>query len=82
MRDGEVLVFVEVKTRRGERMGAAEEAVTPAKAQRLLRAATTYLMEHPHLGDVFWRVDLVAVTLAPSGSVSRLTHLVDAVQSG
>ncbi|HEX7123794.1 MAG TPA: YraN family protein, partial [Gemmatimonadaceae bacterium] len=35
--DGGVLVMVEVKTRRGAAMGAAEEAVGPAKADRLLR---------------------------------------------
>jgi putative endonuclease len=82
MRDDVVLVFVEVKTRRGEGMGAAEEAVTAAKAGRLLRAATSYLMEHPDLGDILWRIDLVAVNLGPSGAVTRLTHLVNAIHSG
>ena len=82
MHDGNVLVFVEVKTRRGEGMGAAEEAVTPAKSGKLLRTATAYLMERPELNDVWWRIDLVAITLTPSGAVARLTHLVDAVQAG
>ena len=82
MRDGDVLVFIEVETRRGERFGAAEEAVTPAQAGRLLVAAQSFLAERHDLDDLFWRVDLVAVTLSPSGAVSRLTHVVDAVQSG
>ena len=82
MRDGEVVVFVEVKTRRGERLGAAEEAVSPAQAQRLLLAAETFLAGRPDLADRFWRVDLVAITLSPSGAVARLSHLVDAVNAG
>ena len=82
MRDGEALVFVEVKTRRGERLGAAEEAVSATQARRLLLTAQQFLIERPDLADRFWRIDLVAVTLAPSGAIARLTHVVDAVQGG
>jgi putative endonuclease len=82
MRDGDVLVFVEVKTRSGERLGTAEESLTWAQARRLLRGAQTFLGEREDLADLFWRVDFVAITLAPTGAVSRLTHIVDAVRSG
>jgi putative endonuclease len=82
MRDGDVLVFVEVKTRSGERLGAAEEALTWAQSRRLLRGAQTFLAEREDLANLFWRVDFVAITLAPTGAVSRLTHVVDAVRSG
>jgi putative endonuclease len=82
MRDREILVFVEVKTRRGERLGAAEESVTAAQARRLLLAAAMYLSEHAELADVYWRIDLVALTLATSGTIARLTHIVDAVHAG
>jgi putative endonuclease len=81
MRDGDVLVFVEVKTRRGERLGAAEESVLPAQSRRLLRAAQTFLTERPEFADLFWRIDLFSVTLAPSGVVSRLTHVPNAILS-
>ena len=81
MRDGDVLVFVEVKTRRGQRLGAAEESVTTAQVGRLLLAAESFLAEQPDLAHLFWRVDLVAVTLTSSGTVSRLTHIVDAIRS-
>jgi len=82
MRDGDVLVFVEVKTRSGERLGTAEESLTAAQARRLLRGAQSFLAERADLADLFWRVDFVAITLAPTGAVSRLTHIVDAVRSG
>lgn len=81
MRDGDVLVFVEVKTRRGERLGAAEESLTPVQTGRLLRAAQVFLAGQPAFADAFWRIDLIAVTMAPSGAVSRLTHIPNAVQS-
>lgn len=81
MRDGEVLVFVEVKTRRGERLGAAEESVSAAQTRRLLRAAQMFLAERADLADLFWRIDLVSITLAPSGTVTRLTHLPNAILS-
>jgi putative endonuclease len=82
MRQGETLVFIEVKTRHGDRLGTAEEAVLPRKANRLLRAAQYYLVTRPDLADVFWRIDLVAVTLDDSGVLQRLTHIEDAVRSG
>jgi putative endonuclease len=82
MRDGDVLVFVEVKTRHGERLVTAEESLTAAQARRLLRGAQVFLAERVELAGLFWRIDLVAITLAPNGVVSRLTHIVDAVRSG
>jgi putative endonuclease len=82
MRDGDVLVFVEVKTRRGERLVTAEESLTAAQARRLLLGAQSFLAERVDLEGLFWRIDLVAVTVAPTGAVSRLTHIVDAVRSG
>ena len=82
MRDGDALVFVEVKTRHGERLVTAEESLTAAQARRLLLAAQSFLAERADLAGLFWRIDLVAVTLAPSGAISRLSHIVDAVHSG
>ena len=82
MRDGDVLVFVEVKTRSGEQLGTAEESLSAAQARRLLRGAQSFLAEREDLAGLFWRVDLVAITLARTGALSRLTHIVDAVRSG
>ena len=59
-RDGETVVFVEVRTRRSRSYGAPEESITAAKARRLIATAETYLQEHDLGGDP-WRIDLVAV---------------------
>ena len=42
-RDGETLVFVEVKTRKGTDQGTPEEAITPTKQKKYLRLARAYL---------------------------------------
>ena len=44
-RDGQTIVFVEVKTRTG-RFSAAREAVTPAKQKRICKGAVYYLMRN------------------------------------
>jgi putative endonuclease len=82
MRDGPELVFVEVKTRRGERTERAEEGITNSKGRKLLAAGDWYLQAHPDFGDPIWRVDLVALTLDRSGRVERLTHVANAVVDG
>src|SRR6266540_4911997 len=56
-----LLVFCEVKTRRGDAYGTAAAAVTPAKQARLRRLAAAYLssVDHPPCSV---RFDVVTVT--------------------
>jgi putative endonuclease len=79
MRDGDILVFVEVKTRVSAQAGAAEESVSVAKARRLLATGDWYVSEHPELDQLIWRIDLVALTMTRDGSVLRLTHIENAI---
>ncbi len=82
MLDGDVLVFVEVKTRRGGSRGSAEEAVDERKAARLLMLGEVYVGEHPEHIDRFWRVDIIAITVDSSGSIDRINHIRNACSSG
>jgi putative endonuclease len=75
---GEVWVFVEVKTRRGVRFGTPEEAITLRKQAHLIAGAQHYLQAHG-LGDVAWRIDAVAVGLAPGGVLERIDVIENAV---
>lgn len=77
--DGEELVFVEVRTRHGDRYGTPEESIAGAKAARLLRLGEQFLMAHPAHDRRIWRVDLVAVELDTAGRIVRATHHVNAV---
>lgn len=73
----DLLIFVEVKTRRGRSMGAPEEALTNHKSRKLIQLAEIYLGEHEL--DVDWRIDLVAVELDKSGKLLRCEHIPNAV---
>jgi putative endonuclease len=74
--DGDVLVFVEVKTRRGPDFGPPEASVTPQKQRQIRRLAEAYLMLN-NLGDIPCRFDIVA--LSPEGGRGyRVHHIPDA----
>lgn len=75
---GEVLVFVEVKTRRGRDYGTPEEAITRSKAKRLLELGQRYMLERD-IEDVEWRIDLVAVELDQQGKLVRFEHVPNVV---
>lgn len=59
-RDGPTYVFVEIRSHRSDRWGAAEESVGWAKRKRVVRVALWYL-KHRGLGRVPVRFDVVAV---------------------
>lgn len=82
MLDGGELVFVEVKTRHGERAGRADDAVSAAKGRKLLAAGEWFVSEHPEHQDRIWRIDLVAITIAPSTGVATANHYINAVVTG
>ncbi len=60
-RDGETLVFIEVKTRSSRAFGLPQEAVDRRKQRQLIRAAQVFLKAHGEPA-VPCRFDVVAVT--------------------
>lgn len=77
---GSVLVICEVKTRKGDSHGRAEEAITSAKAARLCRLADRYRDEHTNL-PLDTRIDVVAIDLDRFGKVLSIEVIQDAVQA-
>ena len=77
-RDGEYIAFVEVRTRRSRSHGTPEESVTPRKQRKLAEVAMSYLAERG-LGEVDWRIDVVAIEMTSDGQVRRLNHIRSAV---
>ncbi len=67
------LVFVEVKTRRGDACGRPEEAVTPRKQRKIIEVAGYYLDLH-ECWERSWRVDVVAVQLSTGGKLEEIRH--------
>jgi len=76
---GETVAFVEVKTRRGNAMGSALEAIDARKAERLLLAAEAFVVQHPELPEG-QRIDLIAIDLDTSGRVLSVQHIESAVE--
>ena len=58
-REGEVLVFVEVRLRSDGRFGGAIESITPRKQRRIAAAANLYLRQFPRAPRC--RFDVVAL---------------------
>jgi TIGR00252 family protein len=73
--DNGTLVFVEVKTRRGEGFGRPAEAVTRRKQGKLMATAQCYLKQYG-LYDKPVRFDVVEVLL--TGGETNINHIVNA----
>jgi putative endonuclease len=78
-RQGEQVVFVEVKTRR-QGGWPPEEGVDRAKAERLRALAWAYLDAAGAAPETPWRIDLVAVEVDADGRVVRLEQIEYAVE--
>ena len=76
--DGDCLVFVEVRTRRGDTLGTPAESITEAKERRLVAVAQRYLQEREGL-PADQRIDVVAVELAPQGRLLAVQHIEGAI---
>jgi putative endonuclease len=79
-RDGDTIVFVEVRTRRGGDAGMAALSVNARKAQQLHHAAAWYVEQHPQLADEPMRIDVVTVELRRDGTLEKVTHIENAVR--
>jgi putative endonuclease len=72
-RDGDEVVFVEVKARRSQMYGYPEDSVTNKKIGNILRVADLYLSETKQSSGP-WRIDVVSIEyhVAPP----KVTHLI------
>jgi putative endonuclease len=59
---GDITVFVEVKTRTSEKMGLPEISITPRKQQHMLAAAEHYAAQHE---IDHWQIDVISVEGKP-----------------
>ncbi len=78
-KDGDVLVFVEVKTRSYDYFGKPEEFIDKKKEQHLARAAAEYMQQTGH--DWAVRFDVVSVLLKNENEW-QVEHIPDAFFPG
>ncbi|MEK7091032.1 MAG: YraN family protein [Patescibacteria group bacterium] len=70
MRDKSILVFVEVKAKKGLKWGSPEEMFTRGKYERVKRMASVYLQGQ----EVPCRIDMVAVVLNSQNELVSVKH--------
>ena len=79
-RDGQYIVFVEVKTRRSTGLDHPLASVTRAKQQKLIKTALLYLTEHPEAQQLDCRFDVAGLTTDSAGNVLRTDYIENAFE--
>jgi len=79
-REGDTLVFVEIKSRSSSGFGLPQDAVGRFKQEKLIQVARAYMAEHRLPETIPARFDVVAVQLTTSSPDIELIQ--DAFQAG
>ncbi|WP_454784829.1 YraN family protein [Legionella sp. WA2024007413] len=74
MRDKEQLVFIEVRSRVSTQFGGGIASVTYTKKQKILKAATHYLLKHRMYDQFALRFDVVSI----DGATASINWIKDA----
>ncbi|MEO8400485.1 MAG: YraN family protein [Gammaproteobacteria bacterium] len=61
MRDGQDIVFVEVRSRKQADYGDAIESVTVSKQKKILHTSMHFLQQRNWLNKVNWRFDVIGI---------------------
>lgn len=75
---GRQLVFVEVKLRRNNAFGTAEEAVDYYKRLKLVKMAKLYMLTHPEYDGYEYRIDVAKIDI--DNREKPVTILVNAIE--
>lgn len=70
----DIVIFIEVKTRRSLKYGRPYEAVNYKKTQKIIRVAQNYI-NYKNIEDVQYRFDVIEVFLSET---SKINHIKDA----
>ena len=78
-RQKDILVFIEVRTKRSRQFGSPEESITARKKERLRAVAERYGQEHDDI-PASWRIDVMAIQLDRNDVVKRIQLIENAVE--
>ncbi len=77
---GDVVVFVEVKTRASRSMGPPEISITRRKEEHMRSAAEFFIQNYPStISD--WRIDVLAIQLQLGNTPPLIDHFENATHS-
>ncbi len=71
--DKETLVFVEVKTRKNNKLGIPFEAITKTKYEHIKTGLFTYLKSNPKYKK--YRIDAIGITFEPDLKIEHLKNI-------
>lgn len=74
-----VVVFVEVKTRKGKQFGLASESIGNAKIKSLVRTAEQFLLENPYDSQI--RFDVIEVYYKNDGDGNPVTAEINHIEN-
>ena len=74
---GNMLIFVEVRTRHAISTETSFESVSASKQRKLIALAHAYIHENS-LQEPDWRIDVIAIAIPPSGK-PIIEHIEDAL---
>jgi len=78
-RKGDVIVFIEVKTRTSASLGPPFLSITETKKRHIVRNALSYLARRG-LVDSFWRIDVVSIMLNAHNNAESIEIIENAVE--
>lgn len=70
MRSERKLIFVEVKTRRGNRFGTGSEAITKLKQKKLIKIVSWFCRRYPQYGQLQPCIDVCVIELGTGSKFS------------
>ncbi len=73
-RDGDTLVFIEVKYRQSNHFGSSTEMVSYHKQIKLIKTAQFYLTQHPQAQKTPCRFDIIAIQHQPRLSIDWIQN--------
>jgi putative endonuclease len=77
-RQGDVIVFTEVKTRASNSLGPPEISITRRKLEHMRNAAEAYIQESTeHIED--WRIDVISVQIQSNATAPLIIHFENAI---
>lgn len=74
-KQGDTIIFVEVKTRTSNTMGLPEDSITARKREHMIACAEHYAMEHEIDG---WQIDVISIEGKP-GTEPVITYFENAI---
>jgi putative endonuclease len=77
-KQGDTIVFTEVKTRASNSLGPPEISITRRKLEHMRNSAEAYILESTeHIED--WRIDVISVQIQANAAAPLIIHFENAI---